>query len=354
MSNLSIFTKRFVVALLAFAAFSIAASAQETEVTVVDEVIAQVNDNVVLLSQVNRELKNATNAYVQQGKTEAEAKALVEKQKGQLIANLINEELLMQRGNEMGLESTVEEKINARLLEYMKQFSMKNLDELYAAMRQQGVDPDTLRANWRKDILREEVFRNMVDAPTYWGLKDDELKDYYNKNIDKFKKPATVTISEIFLSYAGKNPEDVKKKSAELIKQLRSGGDFCAIAKANSDRPDVNENCGKTEALIIDQLDPKFVQPLKDAKVGTVVDAIELPEGLEIIRIDERTKASSDSEFNENLVRNALLQERLPEARKKYLGELYNDAYVKIRENYKNLVTPFLITQKTNDTTASK
>jgi hypothetical protein len=50
-----------------------AAGAQETETRVVDEVIAQVNDGVITLSQVNREVKSAVDSYVQEGKKRDEA-----------------------------------------------------------------------------------------------------------------------------------------------------------------------------------------------------------------------------------------------------------------------------------------
>ena len=64
----------------------------------------------------------------------------------------------------------------------------------------------------------------------------DELKKYFQEHQDKFRKPENVTISEIFLSSAGKNEAEVKARALELVRQLRAGADFAKVAAANSER----------------------------------------------------------------------------------------------------------------------
>ena len=67
----------FLVAVLIFSSFP--AFAQETEAVVVDEVVAQVNDGVITLSRVRREMKQAIEGLVADGKkTKEQAKAEVE------------------------------------------------------------------------------------------------------------------------------------------------------------------------------------------------------------------------------------------------------------------------------------
>ena len=87
---------------------TISGYSQESETKVVDEVVAQVNDGVITLSRINREVKDSVDALVQQGKTKEEAQKLVEEKRGELIASLINEELLIQKGKELGVDSDVE------------------------------------------------------------------------------------------------------------------------------------------------------------------------------------------------------------------------------------------------------
>lgn len=330
--------------------------AQETEETVVDEVIAQVNDGVITLSQIKREMKLAIDSLVQQGKSATEAKDLVESQRGQLIANIINEELMTQRGKEVGLDKAVEAQINQRFRKQQLDNNFKSLDDLYKAMRAQGVEPDQLRLVWRPQIMRELVWSELVDKVLYWEIKDKEIKEYYAKNASKFKKDATVTISEIFLNFAGTDPTELKKKADDIVKRARAGEDFGKLAIEFSDRPNVAETKGKAGTFNVEQIDKQFAEPLKNVKAGGVTDPIVMQQGIEIIKVDERTAASDESTFNETSVRQAIWQERVPDARRKFMKGLKEDAYIKIRDTYRPIVTPFLNAEddKTAKTTASK
>ncbi len=134
-----IYSTCFLLAAVLFASFS--ASAQETQERVVDEVVAQVNEGVVTLSRIKRETKAIVDAEVQQGKTRDVAQKMVDEKQGELIANIINEELLVQKAKELGLDKEVDASLNQRFLQIMKQYNMKSLDALYEEMQKTGVDP---------------------------------------------------------------------------------------------------------------------------------------------------------------------------------------------------------------------
>ena len=329
----------FIIAILAFA--NSAVFAQENEAKVVDEVVAQINNSVITLSQIKREMNEAIDSFVKEGKTPEEAKALIESKQGELIASIINEELILQKGKDLnGLEADVEAQINGRFIEIMKQQNIKSLDALHKAMEASGVDPQGIREVWRKQITKDIVLQREVDSKVYYGWTPKEIKSYYEANKAKFTKPETVSISEIFLGFAGRDETAVREKAKQLLLKLRSGGDFAALAVENSDRPNVKETKGKAGTLNIKELDKVFAEPLKNVKVGGISELIEMPEGIEILRVDARTNASNESVFDENEVRKALTYEKLPDERKKFMTSLREDAYIKISENYRPMVSP--------------
>jgi len=260
-----------------------------------------------------------------------------------MIANLINEELLVQKAKELGLESEVEAAINARFVDIMKQNDLKTLDAMYEEMRKQGVEPQEIREVWRKQITRERVLQREVQAKVYWGFSGKELKDYFEKNKSKFTKPEMIGLSELFLSFAGRDPSVVREKAKQLAAQARGGADFAKLVAANSDRPDAAKSFGKFEALPVRDLSPKFSTVLGSLKAGSISDPIEADEtGVSILRVDERTDASSESQFDENLVRLEMMKERVPEAQKKFMTDLREQAYIKISDTYRPLVSPIL------------
>ena len=331
----------FIIAILVFS--NLAAFAQETETKVVDQVVAQVNEGVITLSQVKREMKDATDSLVTEGKKTPEAaKAEVESRQGELIANIINEEILLQKGKDLGVNSAVEAQINQRFLQIMKEQNIKTLDALKTEMRKAGIDPDELRESWRKQITRDYVLQREVDSKIYFGLSTREIKDYYEKNKPKFAKPETVTLSEIFLSFAGRDENAVLEKAKQIVAKLRGGADFATLALENSERPNVKETKGKLQTFKMTELNETFAAPIKGTKIGGVTDPIRMDEGVEILRVDARQAASSESVFDDDEVRRAITFERMPAERKKFMATLRKDSYIKIAESYKPIVSPVL------------
>lgn len=328
---------------LCFAAYPLAAIAQETETKVVDEVVAQVNDGVITLSRIRRESKEIVDGKVQAGESREAAQKAVDAKQGELIANLINEELLIQKAKELGVADEVEAILNQRFVDIMKQYNLKTLDELYEEMRKQNVDPVEMREIWRKQATRDKVLQREVQAKLYWEKNPKELKAYYEKHKEKFTKPETVTLSEIYLNFAGSDEAAVRAKAKELVAQLRKGADFQKLVAENSDRPNAAENKGKADTIPVNELDQKFATAIKGLKVGEFTDPIEIDAlGVTILRIDERIAASNESQFDENAVRMEMMKEGLPDRQKKYMSELRTESYIKISETYRPLVSPIL------------
>lgn len=333
------------IAILTFSGFT--AIAQESELRVVDEVIAQVGDNVVTLSRVNREIEDIVAGLVAEGKTEAEARAEVEAKRWELIANIINEELLLQRAKDYGFDSEIEAQVNQRFLQIMREQNLKSLEELYTAMRQQGVNPEEIRELWRKQFAKDFVLQNDVDSKVFNGIKTEEVKVYFEANKAQFTKPETVELSEIFLSFAGNDPVAVRARAKQLVEQARTGTDFGDLAAQNSDRPEAATNRGKAGVFNTKDMDPKYVEILKDAQVGDILEPLELDDvGIQIIRLDARERASNESFYDETAVRRALALERIPQARKDYFVKLRQDSYIKINEKYRPQVAPILYAEE--------
>jgi parvulin-like peptidyl-prolyl isomerase len=192
------------------------------------------------------------------------------------------------------------------------------------------------------------VLNRDVDAKIYFGLSADEIKKYYDAHREKFRRPETVTLSEIFLSLAGKSDADVLAKAKDLVAQARKpGADFGALAAANSEREQNNvrvaqQTKGKLGAFQVPEISrADIAAAIKTVKAGGVTDPIHTDEGYLILRVDERT-VESDTTFNENQVREAITAERAAKERIAYMQNLRRDAYIQIADNYRAAVTPFL------------
>ena len=345
--------RHLAIALCISTLLGISAFGQETQTRVVDEVVAQVNDGVITLSKVKRESKSIVESYIQEGKKREEAQKLVDEKQGELIANLINEELLIQKAKETGLDSDIDAAVNQRMVDVMKQQGLKTVEQLYAEMEKAGLNPQELKDNWRKQATRDRVIQREVQSKLYWRFNGKELKEYYEKNKTKFTKPETVSFSEVFLGFAGRDEAAVREKAKQVVAQLRAGGDFAKIAREN-DAGVVTQGTGKAEKLVIKDLIDTLSKPLAGVKVGGYTEPIDIEQiGIAILRVDERESASNESVFDENAVRLAMLAEQFPEEQKKFMAKLREGSYIKISDTYRPIVAPLLFADERKGKTSN-
>jgi len=321
--------------------------AQEGEMTVVDEVIAQVNDEVITLSSLKRETKERVEALKQNGMTEQQAQAEVVKRQAELIATLINEKLLLQKGKELELANEIEAEVNRRMLSIAEGQGITTIEKLYEAMRQSGLNPDDVRRTMRTEMTKQAVLQQEVDRRVYLGFTPDEVKKYFDAHPDQFRKPETIKLSEIYLSTTGKDEAAVKARVTELVAQLRAGADFGAVAAANSEREKNGQRTAPQDKGYVGEFDvpslrEDLVGALKDVKAGGIAEPIKLSDGYQIIRVDARTPGGTTPAFNDNRVREAMLLERQSKERDTYLQNLRNEAFIKVTDAYSASVAPLL------------
>ena len=355
--KLKFFAAIFAVLILTLSATSI--FAQEGETQVVDEVIAQVNDDVITLSMLKKETKERIEALKQNGMTEQQAIDEVNKRQAELIATLINEKLLLQKGKELELANDIEAEVNRRMLQIANDQGINSIEKLYDAMRASGLVPEDVRRTMRTEMTKQAVLQQEVDRKVYLGFSSEEVKKYYDAHPDKFRTPESIKISEIYLSSVGKDDAAVKARALELITQARAGADFGALASANSEREKNGERTAPKDKGYVGEFDvpslrEDLLPALKDVKAGGITEPIKTSEGYQILRVDARTPAGATPTFNDNRVREAMLMERQPKEREAYLQSLRNEAFIKVTDAYRAGVDPLLkiqapVAAKSND-----
>ncbi|MCA1619153.1 MAG: peptidyl-prolyl cis-trans isomerase [Acidobacteria bacterium] len=344
----------FAALLLAAAPAAPARAQEEAPPTVLDEPIAQVDNYVIMLSQLKRENSEFRDVLTKQrGMTPEQAQAEVDKRQGEIILNLINEALLVQKGKDMPrLPEDIEAEVNREVLRVAKQSNISTIEELEEAMRREGMSLSDIKETLRRQFMRQAVLQREVDAKIYYGLTDKELRAYYDSHRDRF---VSVTLSELFLSLAGRAEADVKAKAADLAARARTGASFEELVEKNSEHEPTKkfkgvlaEADGKPRWFVLSELSGVIAEAVKGLKVGGVSDPVKTDEGFMILRVNER-----DDSFKENFVRGVMTQERAEKERDNYLRTLRKEAYIKPAENYKAIIQPVLDKDKSETAAAA-
>ena len=125
-------------------------------------------------------------------------------------------------------------------------------------------------------------------------VSDQQLRAAYDRNRDQFRTPERVHARHILIKTAGKPPAEhdkLKAKAEDLLKKVKSGGDFVALAKANSEDPGSAEKGGDLGWVTRGQMVKNFETAVFSLKPNETSNVITTEYGYHIIQVLEKQEA---------------------------------------------------------------
>ncbi|SNB45258.1 peptidylprolyl isomerase [Geobacter sp. DSM 9736] len=142
-------------------------------------------------------------------------------------------------------------------------------------------------------FLAEQYLRKVVVADI--TVPDEEVKKYYAEHQEEFLLPTMVKVRQIFIEVPKDATPAAKEKAREragdILKQLKEGADFAALAKSSSDDADSAPRGGELGLLTPGKTNSEeFEKAAFALKAGEVSPVVETPFGYHILKVDERTE----------------------------------------------------------------
>jgi peptidyl-prolyl cis-trans isomerase SurA len=116
--------------------------------TVVEEIIARVNNEIITRSEYIRSRDQVKQEVQQQDPANAD-RAFTEKQRD-VLRDLIDQQLLLQKGKDLGITGDTE--LIKRLDEMRKQMNLETMEDLEKAAEAQGASYEDFKQNLRNQI----------------------------------------------------------------------------------------------------------------------------------------------------------------------------------------------------------
>src|SRR5437762_9906628 len=218
----------------------VAAPALVSADTVVEEIIARVNNQIITRTQYQREQQQLKEEAQQQDPKQAE-KIANEGQKD-ILRGLIDRQLLVAKGKDLGI--TADTELIKRLDEMRKQMKLDSIDDLEKAATAQGVSFEDFKQNMRTEIITQQVIQREVGG--HINVTKEEEQKYYDEKKSELERPEQVKLSEILISteQAGDDQQKIaaaQGKAEDLLKQIKAGANFDDIAKKESQGPSASQ-----------------------------------------------------------------------------------------------------------------
>jgi len=302
--------------------------------SVVEEIIARVNNQIITRTQYQREQQQLKEEAQQQDPKQAE-KIANEGQKD-ILRGLIDRQLLLDKGKELSI--TADTDLIKRLDEMRKQMKLDSIDDLEKAAEAQGISFEDFKQNMRTEIITQQVIQREVGG--HLNVTKEEEQKFYDQHKADLERKEQARLSEILVSteQAADDPQKIaaaQAKAEDLLKQIRAGASFEEIAKKNSD--------GATAAQGGDLGEPfergKLAKQLEDVTFGLkkdqVSDVIRTKQGFVILKVTEH-QAAGIPQFSEieNRLQEAVYMQKLQPALRDYLKKLREEAFIDIKPGY--------------------
>lgn len=179
-------------------------------------------------------------------------------------------------------------------------------------------------ADLREGLIIETLLKKKLTSDS--KLSDEEIKKYYEKNKEKFKKDREINTRHILL----KSEEEAK----QIKEKLKAGEDFTDLAKKYSIDPNAKVTGGEVGFHPKGTLLPEYeAAAFKLTKVGQTSGIVKTQFGYHIIRL-EGAKPPAYVSFDEvkDFIKQQLMQEKQKEIVEKYIEELKKNSKITINE----------------------
>ncbi len=286
-------------------------------------VLARVNGQDVTKADFDRLIKNMELGAGQKIPAERRDEIL-----RRSLDQLITYTLLQQESKARKIEVTKAE-VDARVAEMRKQFPSEA--QFRKALGERGMTVERLQEDARIDMVITKMMESEV--ATLPAATDQEARDFYQKNPEKFQQPEAVRASHILIPTQNADAATKKQMRTQVesvLKMAKTGTDFGQLAREYSKDRSAAQG-GDLGFFPRGQMVPQFEQAAFALKPGEISGIVESQFGFHIIKVTERRPASTvPFEQVSGQILQFLTEQKKAQRAEAFVGELKKRARIEV------------------------
>jgi parvulin-like peptidyl-prolyl isomerase len=186
--------------------------------------------------------------------------------------------------------TVTQDDIDSELARIKKQ-SFSSEQEFQKFVKQNKFSPEDVQEQVELTLLRDRLEQEVVAKPT---ISDDEIKKFYEVNIDSFRQPASRDVRVILNSSKAK-----AEQAKQALEQNDSDASWKKVAKQYSQDQTSKDRGGLLAGMTEGQGDPQLEQQAFSASEGEIVGPFKTDRGWYVIEVTainpETTQSLSDA-----------------------------------------------------------
>jgi peptidyl-prolyl cis-trans isomerase C len=204
-----------------------------------------------------------------------------------ILDDLIGFKLLSQEAKARNVP-VPEAEVDARISQIRSQFPSEDVFMQMLVERKMTIDQ--VKADAREDMAIGKMIEGEIAAKI--AVKPEQVQDFYAKNPDQFQQAERVRASHILIGLP-ENADAAAKaqaraKAEQVLKDVKAGKDFAALAKEHSSDPGSAANGGDLGYFQQGQMVGPFNDAAFSMKPGATSELVETQFGFHIIKVADK------------------------------------------------------------------
>ncbi len=299
---------------------------------VIEEIVAWINDDVVLWNDLRMEEQQQVQQLLQDRRRDTRAEQLaqqVQTVRDKVLADMISQRLIVQEAERLYDLDEIKKDVLKRWKEKQKVRTDEELDRQLAqwGMTRAELEDRLVQSSAPDIVIDMQVNRNL-------SVSEQEAREFYEQNKDRMSTPAQVTFREIVLLA---NDPVRRAQRADEARQLAArarNGDFVELVRASSEAPSKGLD-GRIGPVQPGDLLPAIGRALLDLQTGQVSEPIETEQGWHIVKVEERREGKTPAfEDVRAEAEDGVRAAKFGPALESYLMSLWDGATIEVRRSY--------------------
>lgn len=299
---------------------------ESTQRQMLDNVVAVVNDGVIMRSELNDRIAQVEQQAEAQGGNLPPRSQLAE----QVLERMVMEEIQLQMASQASL-SVDDTELNRQLRTIAESNGM-TLDEFADAVEADGMSLANVREDIRREMLMRQVQQRRVSQRVAVSERDVErfLSQQGTQQGQAFIEETRARHVLVELTPT-RNENQARARAEQALQRLQQGDDFAAVARQFSDDHGSAMNGGELGWVRPGQTVPAFEEAMGSLATNQISQPVRSQFGYHVIEVLERRRQDVTEESRREQVRQAIFQRRANEELQVWQNEIREQAFVDIR-----------------------
>lgn len=279
-----------------------AATTAMAEVRQLDRIVAIVDSDVIMQSQLDQRTREVQQTIEKRGAETPPSDVMQQ----QVLERLITENLQLQIGDRSGIRISDEELNQA--MGTIAQRNNMSLDQFRAALERDGLSLETAREQIRREMVISRVRQRRISERIQ--VSNQEVANFLSSDLGKMQLSEEYRLANILIpvpeSADSATIQAAEKLALDTYQQLQQGADFAQLAVSRSASENALEggDMGWRKAA---QLPPPFDNEVGSMPVGAVTQPVRTPPGFILLKVLE--KRGGDTQVRDEVhVRHILIK----------------------------------------------